>query len=211
MTTLTIVTPWWNHLDLLPDYRDVIAAGIPDEIIIVDNGSEPIFECDAFKVIRNRTNRGFSRACNQGLHAATSDAVLFLNNDIRRIDPDPWADKIKAALKPGTLVGANLRNAVHSNVDGHIIPYLDGWCMGGMRDDLQALGGWDESYAEPSYYGDNDLCVRAIARGFQFIQIDLPFMHLLNATAKIFDVREVTTQNYLKYAEKVRSLMGGAK
>jgi GT2 family glycosyltransferase len=207
---LTVCTPWWNHLDLLSDYAAVVNAGKPDEVIVIDNGSDPDFEpvglLPLTVVIRNRTNRGFSRACNQGLAAASSDAVLFLNNDIKAINRERWADTIKAALAPGVLVGARLRSDAHTQVDGGGIPYLDGWCLAGMRDDLIELGGWDEGYAEPSYYGDNDLCARAVARGFELMQVDLPIQHLENASTKNMMLGEVTLRNYARYAERVRGL-----
>lgn len=208
--SLSVVTPWWGHLELLPGYAEVIAAGQPDEVVVVDNGSEPPFEPVGISapciVVRNRTNRGFSRACNQGLASATGDAVLFLNNDVR-VDGDwLWAVSVMEALEPGVLVGARLRDDPHTAVDGETIPYLDGWCLGGMRDDLIALGGWDEEYAEPSYYGDNDLCARAVAAGFELVQVELPITHLGNASTKNMRLGEVTLRNYARYAERVRDL-----
>ncbi len=208
---LTVCTPWWGHLDLLPGYyAPAINAGKPDEVIVIDNGSEPPFEPVGLGtptvVIRNRTNRGFSRACNQGLLAATSDAVLFLNNDIQLSGPGNWVELLKEQLEPGVLVGARLRDDWHTQVDDQIVPYLDGWCLGGMRDDLIELGGWDEGYDEPSYYGDNDLCVRALAAGFRLTQVALPLYHLESVTARPLRLNEVTVANYDRYARRVREL-----
>jgi len=206
MKTLSIVTAWWNHLDLLPDYKKVIDESCADEVIVIDNGSEPAFECDQFKVIRNNTNRGFSRANNQGLRAAKSDVVLFLNNDIRStvVGFRIWSPDLLYNVGKGILVGAQLRNDAHTMVDGIAMQYLDGWCLAGMRQDLIDLGGWDESYLEPSYYGDNDLCLRAQKAGMQLIQVDLPIIHASNTTSKIFDLSGVTPANYIKFASKVR-------
>ena len=211
---LSVVTPWWNHPELLPDYASVVNAGQPDEVIVIDNGSSPEFEPAGIEphtiVIRNRTNRGFSRACNQGLAAATGDAVLFLNNDVQLTEERDWvadlADAIRPVMRSGVLVGARLRNDAHTQVDGENIPYLDGWCLAGMREDLIELGGWDEEYAEPSYYGDNDLCARATARGFELVQVDLPIQHLENVSTKNMMLGEVTLRNYARYAERVRGL-----
>jgi len=204
MKTLSIVTLWWNHLDLLPDYEKVVDASCANEVIIIDNGSEPSFECDAFKVIRNTTNRGFSRACNQGLRAATSDVVLFLNNDIKPTTERNWGEELLDKIGQGILVGAQMRSDAHTAVDGILMPYLDGWCLAGMKDDLLELGGWDESYLEPSYYGDNDLCLRATEKGFGLMRIDLPIHHIGNTTSKIFDLSKVTPANYAKFAASVR-------
>lgn len=184
--------------------------GKPDMVIVVDNGSEPPFEPVGLKVpnvvIRNRTNRGFSRACNQGLRSSDADAILFMNNDIRPLDGREWALRVKKALRPGVLVGARLRDDMHTQVDGQLVPYLDGWCIGGMREDLLALGGFDESYEEPAYYADNDLCARAVADGMTLEQIDLPIHHLEGSTSNDLDLRAVTMSNYQRYADTVRAL-----
>lgn len=206
---LSIVTPWWNHLDLLPAYAACVNYGQPDEVVVIDNGSEPEFEPAGIEcftvVIRNPTNRGFCRASNQGLRSSTGDAVLFLNNDVCPISKAPWAEQVKAALEPGVLIGARLRNDAHTQVDGRNVPYLDGWCVGGMRDDLLSLGGWDEGYAEPAYYSDNDLSVRAVAAGMTLKTIDLPIAHLENASIQGMDLSGVVPANRQRYRELVRA------
>jgi GT2 family glycosyltransferase len=207
---LSVVTPWWNHSELLPDYAAAVNAGRPDEVIVTDNGSDPAFEPVGIEVPgavnRNHANLGFSHACNQGLGISTSDAVLFLNNDIVTLTDEPWAETIKEALEPGVLVGANLRDDAHTAVDGQIIPYLDGWCLAGMTEDLIDLGGWDEGYAEPSYYGDNDLCARAVARGFELVQVDLPLRHLVGRSSTAKNTAEACQVNYKRYAARVREM-----
>lgn len=63
------------------------SENITYQIIIVDNGSID-GSCEwikshfpAAKVIQNRGNSGFSRACNQGIKASDGDYILLLNND----------------------------------------------------------------------------------------------------------------------------------
>jgi len=208
--SLSVVTPWWNHLELLHAFATCMNYGQPDEVIVIDNGSTPDFEPVGIEpltvVIRNPTNRGFCRACNQGLWVATGDAVLFLNNDIRPISKARWADTVKAALEPGVLVGARLRNDAHTQVDGQSVPYLDGWCIAGMRDDLLKLGGWNETYAEPAYYSDNDLSVRAVAAGMTLKAIDLPIAHIENASIANMDLSAVVPANHARYCALVRGL-----
>lgn len=207
MKTLTIVTPFWNHQELYTEYKNVITASCADEVIVVDNGSEPPLEVkEPDRIIRNVTNRGFSRACNQGLREAKSDIVLFLNNDIRPTSDRLWGNELIDTVEHNVLVGMNICKGAHTAVDGVPVPYIDGWCLAGMREDLIALGGWDESYAEPSYYGDNDLCARAVDKGFKLLQVDLPIYHLSNQTSKIFDLSKVTPANYAIYAERVRRM-----
>ena len=207
---LTICTPWWNHPGLLLEYAQAVNAGEPDEVIVIDNASDVAFDSKPLEprtlTIRNKENLGFSRACNQGLAMATGDAVLFLNNDIRMAGEEGWAETIKEALEPGTLVGANLRSDDHASVDGKPVPYLDGWCLAGMREDLIEIGGWDEGDAEPAYYGDNDLCARAVARGFDLVQVDLPLVHLVGRSTTGEQTAAALDVNYPRYAERVRSM-----
>jgi glycosyltransferase involved in cell wall biosynthesis len=159
--TIAIVTPWKDHPELQHDFDIAVAVRRSvDELIVVDNGSNPPIE----GAIRLDWNSGFSHASNVGLQAATTDAVLFLNNDIYATDRS-WLENIRRALEPGVLVGASLRFDQHTKHNGVDLPYIDGWCLAGMRDDLIALGGFDESYAEPAYYSDNDLCFRARLEG----------------------------------------------
>lgn len=200
---MTVVTPWHNHLELARDYWLAMrAADAP--VIVVDNGSEPPLP----NALRLDTNEGFSRACNVGLHAATSDAVLFLNNDVVATSPD-WLQRIREALEPGVLVGAKLRSDPHADVDGERLPYLDGWCLAGMRDDLLDLGGFDEEYAEPAYYSDNDLCLRARAAGMTLREVRVGLHHKVNGTASPQDERTVraTAANRERYEIRARQLL----
>lgn len=189
MTTVAVVTPWLGHPELLDGYIDALALGpveTHDEVIVVDNGSSPPLSRGGYdawlKPLRLEHNRGFTGGCNAGLEAATADAVLFLNNDVVATRSG-WLAAIRAALEPGVLVGARLRTDRHGDVDGLSYPYLDGWCLGGMRADLLELGGFDEEYEEPAYYSDNDLCFRARAAGMRLREVRVPLLHLENVTA----------------------------
>jgi glycosyltransferase involved in cell wall biosynthesis len=131
--SVAIVTPWHNLPELWLDYKHAVTVAKPDELLIIDNGSTTPLD---FAQIRFGTNRGFTAACNAGLHAAESDIVLFLNNDIELIRVD-WLDRIVSKVTRGVLVGAQLRSDPHANVDGERFPYLDGWCVaGGLRHKL---------------------------------------------------------------------------
>ncbi len=172
--SVAIVTPWFNHPELADDYLAAVSVrSLQDELIVVDNASdEPV----PFAAVRLDDNRGFSGGSNAGLHAATTDIVVFLNNDIAATDP-LWLERVRAAVQPGVLAGALLRHDLHGAVDGHPLPYLDGWCLAGMRADLLAIGGFDETFDEPAYYSDNDLCLRARADGMTLREVDTGLRH----------------------------------
>ena len=212
--SVAVVTPWHNHPEFGPDYYEAVSVRrTTDELIVVDNGSTertPHAGFLPFSIpIRLEENTGFSHACNVGLDAASADAVLFLNNDIRAADRD-WLEQIRDAIEPGVLVGAELRNDPHGRVEGQPMPYLDGWCVGGMRDDLLELGGWDEGYMEPSYYGDNDLSLRARAAGMSLREVRCGLVHKVNGTARDMDVTDASLANRERFQRVATEILGVA-
>jgi len=211
MTSITIVTPWLDAHELIPGYWNAVKPELVDgdEVIIVDNGStvSVTVPTDAqVWVVRTVDNAGFNRVNNFGTRQAKTDVVLFLNNDIRASAPG-WLQPIRDALEPGVLVGADLRDDPHSAVDGRIIPYLDGWCLAGMRDDLIDLGGWNEDFEEPAYYGDNELCVRAREAGMELVEASVTLRHIGNYTSKRMDITGVSMRNRARYERAVRELL----
>lgn len=204
MISVTVVTPWLEAHELAPAYQRAMTVLTEDDrLIVVDNGGAP--DDLGATYVQPRRNLGFSRACNQGLYAAETDAVLWLNNDVRMTSAT-WLEQIRKALRPGVLVGAHLRNDAHTAVDGTVIPYLDGWCLAGMTADLIDLDGFDETFEEPSYFGDNDLCVRAQAAGMRLVQVPVGLTHIGNYTSKRTDVTGVSARNRARYEQTVRGL-----
>lgn len=147
-------------------------AGQGVTALVVDNASDPPLP----NAVRLDENRGFSGGSNAGLRLAATEAVLFLNNDVAAYQ-DGWAQPLREALEPGVLVGSKLRYDQHGDVDGQALPYLDGWCLAGMTQDLLELGGFDETFMEPSYYSDNDLCFRARLNGMMLREVPVGLTH----------------------------------
>jgi GT2 family glycosyltransferase len=88
--TCSIVIPLYNRVDLTAACLQSLAAntqGVDFEVVLVDNASSDATPdlCRSLGgdvvVIRNEENLGFSKACNQGALASSSDRILFLNND----------------------------------------------------------------------------------------------------------------------------------
>ena len=206
--SITIVTPWFGKPELADDY---VAAVVPelrpnspgrpgDEVLIVDNGNAPDLP---FETLTPTRNLGFSGGSNLGLHHATTDAVLFLNNDIR-LGRHGWLQRIRAELRPGVLVGP-IDYRPHSEVDGTLYPYVVGWCCAGMTDDLQALGGFDTQLEEPAYYSDNILSLDARLAGMGLVHVQVPLEHLEGSTAKDSpDISAVAARNRELYVHRVR-------
>lgn len=207
MTTIAVVTPWFNHPELAHDYLHAVSGRMPDdELIVIDNASDPPVP---FATHRADRNHGFAAASNLGLHRASREAVLFLNNDVACRDPG-WLNDLRRQLEPGVLVGARLRYDRHGDVDGHQLPYLDGWCLAGMRDDLLALGGFDEDYEEPAYYSDNDLCLRARLAGMRLREARVGVIHKVGITTGPHSQPHVALAvdaNHKRYAAKARAAL----
>lgn len=87
---LSIVIVNWNERDMLRDCLTSVARALEptlDEVIVVDNGSHDgsagmvAEEFPSVRLVRNRDNRGFAAANNQGLALARGRYALLLNND----------------------------------------------------------------------------------------------------------------------------------
>ena len=100
----------WNRKDLL---RACLCSlqrqfGVTFETIVVDNGSTDgsaeMAEAEfSVRVIRNRENRGFCAANNQGIEAADGEFVALLNNDA---EAEPgWLAALYRACTQGPDIG----------------------------------------------------------------------------------------------------------
>ena len=205
---ISIVTPWYEHPELLGDYEAAVRPALQadDQVIIVNNGG--VSPLQRALTINPGANLGFAAGSNLGLRRARTDAVLFLNNDIA-LARFGWLEEIRQALEPGVLCGP-LRSGIHADVDGTPMPYIDGWCLAGMREDLLELGGFDEELQEPAYYSDNLLCLEARAAGMTLRDIRPGLIHKENVTAgppSAPDVQAASAANRERYLARARELL----
>ena len=115
---LSIIIPVHGRFDLLEQCLSALpeAAGdITYKVILIDNSS-PKEEADpfyaklpnAFAVIRNKTNVGFPKACNQGARKSLSPLLFFLNSDVI-LKPGAISNMVKVLDDPNVgIVGAKL-------------------------------------------------------------------------------------------------------
>ena len=179
---ISIVTPFHNCSELLPDYEKAVMGA---QVIAIDNASDPATSAklqgmterlgNGSKYIRNDVNQGYSKANNQGLAIADGEIVVFLNSDI--VSAGDWSDRVKNAKK-GAFYAPTTGVRV---VDGEAIRYLEGWCLFGHKSDFEMIGGWREDW-EGMYWEDNELCWRAERAGLELVQSYLPLRHLSNYT-----------------------------
>lgn len=203
---ISVVTPFLNGADLLPDYE---AATMGAELIIVDNGSDEetatalqSLPPERGRVIRNETNAGFAAANNQGYAAAQGDIIVFLNSDVA--GDAAWLKLVADDVKDGALYGPSLAQQF---VGGRWLPYLEGWCIAATRETWERLrtdpsrdkeaaehgigvfpsigwrGPWDALFYPGPYWEDNDLCFRALQADIALIQTTWPVQHKGGRTA----------------------------
>lgn len=157
---LNIVIPNYNAFDLLEECLKSIPDAVGDVsygVTIVDNGSKKE-DADAFyknlnsniRVIRNKENLGFPKACNMGVMRKASPLIFFLNSDIV-LDPGSVNTLVKYMDNPEMgIVGMFLRFpddlddpirpsgkvqhvGMGMNITGHPVHLFVGWSRDNPR------------------------------------------------------------------------------
>lgn len=198
----SVIIPVWNGRSYLAGCLDALLQQEPTgfEVIAVDNAStdgsgDLIAEhYPTVRLIRNRDNLGFSRACNIGLRAAVGEVLVLLNQDTRVYEG--WLDALVRACQD-PQVGVVGCKALYpdgktiQHAGGHIewplglgshcgagepdraewnaarqVDYVTGAAMAFRRDVLDRVGLLDEGFW-PGYYEDTDFCFRARAVGYE--------------------------------------------
>ena len=200
---ISVVVVNWNRRELL---RACLASlsrqsGVTFETIVVDNGSSDgsadLAEAEfSARVIRNRENRGFCAANNQGIAAARGDFVALRNNDAEaepgwlaalhracasRPDVGMAASKIlvwedpRRIDKVGHLIfpdGQNRGRGAGAIDIGQFdreedVAWPDGCAAMYRKSMLDAIGGFDEDFF--AYGDDAELGLRARIAGWSCV------------------------------------------
>jgi GT2 family glycosyltransferase len=198
---VSVIVVNWNRRDLLRACLESLKTQTESEfeIIVIDNGSADrspeMVQRDypSVRLIRNRENRGFCAANNQGIHASQADFVALLNNDAEA--ESGWLEALLAVFagRPDCGMAASkiLVYEDPGRIDkvGHLI-YPDGQNRGRgsgeldrgqydrsgetlwpdgcaamyRREMLAAIGGFDEDLF--AYADDAELGLRARIAGW---------------------------------------------
>lgn len=223
MIKLSIIVLVFNKLNFtLSCLKDLFLLNEDEvEIIIVDNNSSDNTELELrrinrknFKYIRNEENLFFAKGCAIGYNAATSNNILFLNNDIKvKSNHQNWTDILISAIEnnPNSLIGPTgglvdekngFQFVYETNDSNKKINYMSGWCLAAKKDIFNKLiikdytGPFSEEFG--FYFEDTDLSFRATQQNIQFKIIDLPLTHFgkissrqLNTYALYSKAREI--------------------
>jgi N-acetylglucosaminyl-diphospho-decaprenol L-rhamnosyltransferase len=196
--TPSVVIPTFNGRDRLERLLLSLAPGGEFEVVVVDNasGDETAERVrrgfPAVELVELPENRGFGRAVNAGVAAATGDPLVFLNNDCV-CDPE-FVPRLAAAIEPGSgavMAAGVLRNRdrpelidtagicvdstllVYDYLNGQLVSVLEGPvadplgpCGAAAAFDRAAFleaGGFDEELF--AYWEDVDLALRLRVAG----------------------------------------------
>lgn len=187
---VAVITPWRDHPELIRDYERAVAMA--QSVVIVDNASADEHRQELVSLagrlggsyLRSDEPLSYGKACNAGLMLVSAESgveyVIVLNNDIRATGR--WLQVALQDMRAGGpgLYGPELQAQV---VDGAVIPFLSGWCIGAQLSVWERLAGFDDREFEGNYWEDNDLCFRAICHGFQLHRCQWPLVHLRGITA----------------------------
>lgn len=183
---LDIVTVSYDSGPELGRIAENIAATTSDyNWIVIDNASPS--GCPKEATVCNDVNTGFATACNQGASLGSAPDILFLNPDV--VLREGWQDLFSryASHKDIGIIGPTYAT----------FEYPDNLVVGAMmyvrREVFEELGGFDPQY----FLGweDNDICHRAILRGYRILKIPLKMEHPGGVT---IDPENLVVQGYLE-------------
>ena len=195
--TVSVVTPWRNHPELLDTYRTTMRSVM--EVVIVDDSTNqmPPYPDDYIVIdyMHDGSGWAYSSACNQGLAVACGDIIVCTNNDVQGFHE--WADVAAHNVEDGVLYGGHVYRR-HIG-DGVSHEYPDGWCVAATRATWDRLGGWNDEY-RGAYYEDTELGLRAQMLGISVETAPWTLRHFRSVTANSEPrAHDHTDANRLRY------------
>jgi GT2 family glycosyltransferase len=199
MNKTSIIIPVYNNFSFTKAcINDLMKLKSNVEIIIVDNNStddtQNLHEhFKDIKIIKNKENLGFAKACNIGYKESTGDFVIFLNNDIRvKSNYEHWIDVLlqqDCLTSPnGGLLDANCGFIKETKEYKSGYFYLSGWCLAGDKKTFDKLiinnykGPFSEEFGI-AYFEDTDLSFRARLKNIKLKIADVPVHHFGKMTS----------------------------
>ena len=225
-----LVVVSWNHLEhLRPCVEHIVQnTHYPYRLIIVDNASDPEtidYLVDLEKnapceivVIKNKDNRGFVKAVNQGLKISTAPYACIFNNDT--LPGNYWLTEMVefASMRPDVGLlnpmssGHNANNLTVNEYAAKLLPnkgmYMEmnqcqGYCMLVKREVMEKIGYLDERF-DTVGFDDTDYSMRAYLAGYKSVCVHSSYVfHRLHASfGKMGDRKEIQSVLENRYFAK---------
>lgn len=112
----TVIVTWNSEKEIGKCIESVVksAEGIENEIIVIDNNSSDksseivsdlIEKNKRIKLLQNTINKGYTKACNQGLEIASGENILLLNPDtiLKESSIELLIKKLRENIKTGAV------------------------------------------------------------------------------------------------------------
>ena len=238
----SIIIPCWNQHEFTRQCVRALRQHTrpPWELIVIDNGSTDdtpaylggVQDASAVPVtiIRNKSNRGFPAAINQGLQSARGDYLVLLNNDV--VVTDAWLEQMIALANAPSNIGLvgpmsnyatppqGLVDVPYSDMrdmhafarqwrDQHrgqwfTVPKLSGFCLLVKRKVYDKIGGLDERFGL-GMFDDDDLAERARRAGFEAAVANDLFVHHFGSRTFIgngVDAEKLLDENARRFTAK---------
>jgi len=180
---LSIIIPTWNNPQFLnPCIASIMKTSVIDsgiaEIIVVNNGDQPIQEFPGLRVIKTGQNLGWEGGLKAGLEASDAPFVCFQNDDTfipvvsqalfySRLLSN-FRDPSVGAVGPSTTTAAGLQSIYHPNIPVTFseLRWMIFFCVIVRRSALDAVGGIDASLPGGD---DFDLSIRLRKGGYRLV------------------------------------------
>lgn len=240
---VSIVMPVFNGLEYTCQCIDSLLryTSVPYELIVIDNGSfdgtwdylrriKKRGSLICLKTIRNPTNLGFPKACNQGIAQAQGKYIVIMNNDV--IVTEGWIEGLIRCIESDQRIGlvGPMSNYVSGGQLLRDVPYrtkeemhrfakryaeehrgekeevkrLVAFCLLVKREVFEKIGTFDERF-EIGNFEDDDLCLRARLAGFKAVIARDVFVHHYGSRTFAemgLDYRGLMSKNLRRFREK---------
>lgn len=230
---ISVVIVHWNTPELLRQQLVCLDGRKDIEIIVVDNASKPtkeLLKCfttlkqNNVVIIKNRENKGFAKANNQGARIARGEWLLFLNPDVLlttdnilelvtnaeklhmdACSPEPSSKNYKKPLPTWyslLIEFTPLRRFFPIDIVSKTYT-LTGGCLLIQSDTFNKLGGWDERFF--LWFEDSDLTKQLIDQGYKTGWVNIPHKHIGGASIRKLSEdkqKKLFFTSMKKYADK---------
>lgn len=237
---VSIVILTYNQLEYTKLCVASIERNTPEshEIIFVDNGSSDgsvawleniVSNSTSYHLIKNKTNLGFSKGCNQGIEASVGSYILLLNNDTV-VTPGWLSGLLENFDTPNIGIVGPMTNKISGIqewpwCDYNSLDELDafsekftkthryrripsrrivGFCMLFRRSLIEHIGLLDEKFGSGNME-DDDLCLRAALEGYNNLIAGDVFIHHFGSATFIgnsLDYTSAILKNHAVFNEK---------